>query len=75
MIIALSPFWQGNASPGPYCGRKIQITNTGGGQSNNGVGRVIVATVKDTCPGCGENDLGGPRSFCVLVEEKKLSLV
>ena len=30
-IIALSNYWQDNESPGPFCGRKIQITNTGGG--------------------------------------------
>lgn len=75
MIIALSNSWQQNASPGPYCNRKIQITNTGGGQSNNGVGKVIIATVKDTCPGCGENDLGRSPSFGVLIEERKLSLL
>ncbi|KAL9104867.1 MAG: hypothetical protein Q9163_000253 [Psora crenata] len=57
MIIALSNYWQQNQSPGPYCGRNIQITNTGGGQDNNGVGNVIVATVADTCPGCDENHL------------------
>jgi hypothetical protein len=54
----LSNFWQKNQSPGPFCGRKIEITNTGGGQNNNGVGTVIEATVADTCPGCDENHLG-----------------
>ena len=58
MIIALSNYWQDNESPGPYCGRKIQITNQGGGENNNGDGKVVVATVEDTCPSCGENDLG-----------------
>ena len=57
-VIALSTYWQGNASPGPYCGRNIQITNTGGGSDNNGQGTVITATVKDTCPSCDENHLG-----------------
>ena len=57
-IIALSTYWQGSASPGPYCGRKIQITNQGGGSNNNGVGNVVVATVRDTCPSCDENHLG-----------------
>ena len=57
-VIALSNYWQQNESPGPYCGRKIQITNTGRGQSNNGVGSVVVATVADTCPSCDENHLG-----------------
>lgn len=57
-IIALSNYWQDNESPGPYCGRKIQITNQGGGQDNNGEGNVVVATVADTCPSCDENHLG-----------------
>ena len=57
-IIALSNYWQDGESPGPYCGRKIQITNQGGGQGNNGEGTVIVATVTDTCPSCDENHLG-----------------
>ena len=57
-IIAVSEYWQGTASPGPFCGRKIQITNTGGGQNNNGKGKVVTATVEDTCPGCDENHLG-----------------
>ena len=58
LIIALSNYWQDNESPGPFCGRKIQITNTGGGQDNNGVGNVVVATVEDTCPSCDETHLG-----------------
>ncbi len=57
-VIALSPYWQGSSYPPPYCGRKISITNTGGGQSNNGVGKVVIATVEDTCLGCNENHLG-----------------
>ncbi|KAI3323418.1 RlpA-like double-psi beta-barrel-protein domain-containing protein-containing protein [Xylariaceae sp. AK1471] len=52
-IIALSPFWD----VASFCGRKIQITNMGGGQSNNGAGKVITAVVQDTCPGCNENHL------------------
>ncbi|CAD6572050.1 MAG: hypothetical protein ASARMPRED_005017 [Alectoria sarmentosa] len=57
LIIALSNYWQDNESPGPYCGRKIQITNQGGGSDNNGQGNVVVATVQDTCPSCDENHL------------------
>lgn len=57
-IVALSNYWQKNESPGPYCGRKVKITNQGGGQNNNGQGNVVIATVADTCPSCGENDLG-----------------
>ncbi|KAL8948447.1 MAG: hypothetical protein Q9222_005367 [Ikaeria aurantiellina] len=56
-IIALSPSWQGSGYPPAYCGRKIQITNDGGGQNNNGKGKVVIATVADTCPGCGADDL------------------
>lgn len=57
-IVALSNYWQDNESPGPYCGRKVQITNQGGGDDNNGVGNVVVATVADTCPSCSENNIG-----------------
>lgn len=56
-IIALSPTWQGSGYPA-YCGRKIQITNDGGGQNNNGQGKVVIATVADTCPGCDTDHLG-----------------
>lgn len=57
-IVALSSYWQGSAYPPAYCGRQIQITNQGGGSNNNGVGNVVVATVRDTCPSCDENHLG-----------------
>ncbi|KAL8815134.1 MAG: hypothetical protein Q9223_005702 [Gallowayella weberi] len=56
-IIALPASWQGSGYPPAYCGRKIQITNNGGGQNNNGKGKVVVATVADTCPGCARDDL------------------
>ncbi|MCJ1462894.1 hypothetical protein MMC07_001498 [Pseudocyphellaria aurata] len=56
-IAALSTYWQGTSYPPAYCGRQIRITNTGGGQSNNGVGKQITVTVADTCPGCTENHL------------------
>ncbi|KAL8708812.1 MAG: hypothetical protein Q9220_006373 [cf. Caloplaca sp. 1 TL-2023] len=63
-IIALSPSWQGSGYPPAYCGRKIQITNDGGGQNNNGKGKVVVATVADTCPGCSADDLANlPRTW------------
>lgn len=57
-VIALSPSWQGSGYPPKYCGRKIQITNNGGGQNNNGKGKVVEATVADTCPGCNSDHLG-----------------
>ncbi|KAL8838703.1 MAG: hypothetical protein Q9176_004943 [Flavoplaca citrina] len=56
-IIALAPSWQGSGYPPKYGGRKIEITNQGGGQNNYGKGKVVVATVADTCPGCTSNDL------------------
>ncbi|PSN59097.1 hypothetical protein BS50DRAFT_626886 [Corynespora cassiicola Philippines] len=52
-IIALSPIWGGKVN----CNRIIKVTNKGGGINNNGVGRTIVAKVKDTCMGCGQNHL------------------
>ncbi|KAL9053493.1 MAG: hypothetical protein Q9162_004731 [Coniocarpon cinnabarinum] len=54
-IAALSPYWM---NQGTYCGRTIQVTNNGGGQSNNGKGKTITVKVADTCPGCDENHLG-----------------
>jgi hypothetical protein len=52
-VVALSPFWD----VASFCGRLIQITNTGGGQDNNNVGSVVTVEVQDTCEGCTENDL------------------
>lgn len=48
-------------NPQAFCGRKIQIANTGGGQDNNGVKKIGVAIVADTCPGCDENHLDPSR--------------
>ncbi|TPX08521.1 uncharacterized protein E0L32_010008 [Thyridium curvatum] len=57
-IIALSNFWMKNQSPGPFCGRKIQVTNTGSSDGGvHGKGNTIIATVEDTCPSCDENHL------------------
>lgn len=58
MIIAMGPYWQGDEYMGPQCGKQIKITNMGGGQENNGVGNVVVATVADRCAGCDMNHLG-----------------
>ncbi|KAL8676109.1 MAG: hypothetical protein Q9186_007342 [Xanthomendoza sp. 1 TL-2023] len=72
-IIALPSSWQGSGYPPAYCGRKIEITNKGGGQNNNGQGKVVVATVADTCPGCGRDDLGKyPCSVRLLWCKKRL---
>lgn len=35
-----------------HCGQTVTIKNTGGGDSNSGVGKSITATVADTCPEC-----------------------
>ncbi|EPE30660.1 Barwin-like endoglucanase [Glarea lozoyensis ATCC 20868] len=56
-IVALSNYWQKNQSPGPYCGRKVQVTNTGSNDGVGGKGNTIIATVADTCPGCDENHI------------------
>ncbi|MCJ1271477.1 hypothetical protein MMC22_011378, partial [Lobaria immixta] len=56
-IAAISTSWQGTGYPPKYCDRKISITNQGGGQNNNGVGKTITVTVADTCPGCDSNHL------------------
>ena len=57
--VAISPFWMGQSSPGPFCGRKIILTNTGPStdQSVGGKGNVVTVTVEDTCEGCDENHL------------------
>lgn len=34
--------------PTAHCGQTVTITNTGGGQSNDGTGTTITATVADT---------------------------
>jgi len=44
-------------SPGPYCGRLIQITNTGSNDGVGGDGNVVTVQVEDTCPSCGEGDI------------------
>jgi hypothetical protein len=46
-----------NESPGPYCGRKVQVTNVGSDDGVGGQGNVIIATVEDTCPSCDENHI------------------
>ncbi|KAG9228854.1 Non-catalytic module family expansin [Amylocarpus encephaloides] len=56
-IVALSNFWQKGQSPGPFCGRKVQVTNTGSNSGTGGAGRTIIATVQDTCPSCDENHI------------------
>ncbi|KAH8815976.1 expansin module family protein [Xylogone sp. PMI_703] len=57
--VAISNYWMKNESPGPYCGRKIRLTNTGPTTDNSigGKGNQVVVTVEDTCPGCDENHL------------------
>ncbi|RFU30824.1 hypothetical protein B7463_g5477, partial [Scytalidium lignicola] len=59
LTVAISDFWMQSESPSPYCGRKIQLTNTGPTTDNSigGRGNVVVVTVEDTCVGCDENHL------------------
>ncbi|RDL31763.1 uncharacterized protein BP5553_09165 [Venustampulla echinocandica] len=38
-----------------YCGRQIQMTNTGGHNGVGGKGKVITTTVQDVCPSCDAN--------------------
>lgn len=57
LIIALSNHFQLHQAPGPFCGRKIQVTNTGSNDGVGGKGNSIIATVEDTCPSCDENHL------------------
>ncbi|KJX97088.1 putative non-catalytic module family expansin protein [Zymoseptoria brevis] len=51
LIVAIAQ--SGNA----LCGQTVTITNSGGGQGNNGVGTTITAKVVDTCPGCDADHL------------------
>ncbi|KAG6836559.1 hypothetical protein H0H93_006786 [Arthromyces matolae] len=47
-IVALNPTMYASGS---HCGKQIQITDAASGVS-------ATATVRDTCPGCGVDDLG-----------------
>jgi len=40
-----------------YCGKYIQVTNTGGGLGNTGKGKSVIVKVQDTCPGCDKDHL------------------
>lgn len=44
-------------SPSPYCGRLVQITNTGSDDGVGGAGNTLVVQVEDTCMSCGEGDI------------------
>lgn len=41
----------------PYCGRLIQVTNTGSDDNVGGAGNTITVQVADTCTGCDETHL------------------
>ncbi|KAF8605892.1 hypothetical protein BDV93DRAFT_489939 [Ceratobasidium sp. AG-I] len=59
MIIALPT---GAYGKGQYCGKKVKITNT----KNK---KTCIATVVDSCPGCGEGDLDvSPKVFKSLAK-------
>ena len=57
IIAAISNYWMQNESPGPFCGRRIQATNTGSNDGVGGQGNTVTVLVQDTCPSCGENDI------------------
>ena len=58
IIAALNNKWMQSQSPGPYCGQKINATNTGSQYNNvQGEGNTIIATIQDTCPECGDGDV------------------
>ncbi|MCJ1480405.1 hypothetical protein MMC06_000560 [Schaereria dolodes] len=57
IIAAISNYWQDGESPGPFCGRKVQVTNTGSNDGVGGAGNTVTATVEDTCPSCDENHI------------------
>ena len=40
-----------------YCGRLIQVTNTGSDDGVGGKGNTVVEKVQDTCPSCDENHI------------------
>ena len=54
-IAAISNYWMQSKSPGPYCGRQIQATNTGSNDGVGGKGNTVTVMVEDTCPSCDEN--------------------
>jgi len=57
IIGALSNYWMQGEFDSPYCGRLIQINNTGSDDGVGGAGTVITIEVQDTCESCGEGDI------------------
>ena len=56
-VVAISYKLQGTYLPPPHCGREVEITNVGGGNNNNDVGKKIRARVVDTCTVCDTADM------------------
>lgn len=64
MVVAISS--QSPFAPNAHCGQTVTISNTGGGQQNNGVGKKIVAWIVDTCVDCVNSHLGMLNSTGIL---------
>lgn len=59
--MALGEDWMQNQYKAAKCGSKVNITNTA--QGTPGFGNTAVATVADTCAGCGATQLDMSRGL------------
>ncbi|MCJ1405876.1 hypothetical protein MMC11_009106, partial [Xylographa trunciseda] len=58
IIVALGNKWMDNEYQSPFCGRTINVVNTGSPDGGvHGQGNTITATVQDTCESCQNDNL------------------
>ncbi|KAH8819137.1 RlpA-like double-psi beta-barrel-protein domain-containing protein-containing protein [Xylogone sp. PMI_703] len=59
LTVAISNTWMQGQWPSPYCGRQIQLTNTGPTTDGSigGEGNSVLVAVEDTCMGCNQTHL------------------
>ncbi|MCJ1430968.1 hypothetical protein MMC27_000318 [Xylographa pallens] len=58
IIVALGNKWMDNEYQSPFCGRTINVVNTGSSDGGvHGKGNTITATVQDTCESCQNDNL------------------
>lgn len=46
-----------NEFEGPFCGRLVQVTNTGSDDNVGGAGNTVIVQIEDTCESCDENHI------------------
>ncbi|KAF8847101.1 hypothetical protein BDZ45DRAFT_607922, partial [Acephala macrosclerotiorum] len=57
IIVAVRNYWMNYEYEGPYCGRLIQVTNTGSSDNVGGAGNTVTVRVEGTCASCDENHI------------------